>query len=341
MFLWRIKIEKPTVLVLDIDTVVLDNDDAKNRHGVSPTYKKKKGFQPFLIKWDRYIIDAVFRGGKKHSNHGDTVKNSLDYLVRLVRSGYRADILIIVTCDSGFFDQKLYNLFENELGLLYIGAGKMYEDIREHVSCLSEDAFFIEEKNRNANVRSQWKCTEFFNGRKSWNKERRAVYTVHIMEPNPRLLLGQERIYYTNIGESDVLTQQLIQAGCSDYLEAATIVKLAHQRGEAELIHRNLKEFGFQKMPFKRFACNEAFFYTMVLSFNLYESYIWDVCLETKRVPLSCHPNTFRRRLIGFAGKIVRHGMRCILKGTVQVRERLQLDRKWELCNKGLEVLLL
>jgi len=340
MFLWRLRIEEPRVLVLDIDTVVLDNDDAKNRAGVSPTYKKKKGFQPFLVKWDRYIIDAVFRGGKKHSNHGDTVKNSLDYLVRLVRSSYRSDIPIIVTCDSGFFNQKLFDFFENELSILYVCSGKMYDDVRKHVASLSEDAFFIVEKNRSANDRSRWKCTEMFNGRKSWDKERRAIYTVHIMESNQRLLLGLESIYYTNIGESDVLTQQLMQAGGSDYLEAAAIVKLAHQRGEAELLHRNFKEFGFQQMPFKRFASNEAFFYTMVLSFNLYESYKWDVCRETGIVALTCHPNTFRRRLIDFAGKIIRHGRRCILKVTAPVRERLQLDRLWELCNRGPDVLL-
>jgi hypothetical protein len=340
MFLWRLRIEKPDVLVLDIDTVVLDNDDAKKRAGVSPTYKKKKGFQPFLVKWDRYIIDAVFRGGKKHSNHGNTVKNSLDYLVRLIRSSYRVDIPIIVTCDSGFFDQKLFDFFEHELGILYVCTGKMYEDVRNHVAGLSEDAFFIVEKNRSANDRSQWKCTEMFNGRKSWDKERRAIYTVHIMESNQRLLLGLESIYYTNIGECDVLTKQLTQAGGGEYLEAATIVKLAHQRGEAELLHRNFKEFGFERMPFKRFASNEAFFSTMVLSFNLYESYKWDVCQETGIVQLTCHPNTFRRKLIDFAGKVARHGRRCILKVTASVRERLQLDGLWELCNRGPDVLL-
>lgn len=341
MFLWRLRIEKPSVLVLDIDTVVMDNDDAKKRAGVSPTYKKKKGFQPFLVKWDRYIIDAVFRGGKKHSNHGDTVKNSLGHLVGQIRNGYRADIPIILTCDGGFFDQKLFDFFERELGILYVCTGKLYEDVREHVSNLKEDAFFFVEKNRSANDRSQWKCTEFFNRRKSWKKERRAIYTVHTMESNQRLLLGQESIYYTNIGDSHVLTEQLKQAGCATYLEAASIVKLAHQRGEAELLHRNFKEFGFQQMPFKKFNCNEAFFYTMVLSFNLYESYKWDVCRETGIVPLTCHPNTFRRKLIDFAGKIVRHGRRCILKVTAQVREGLELDRLWQLCNRGPGVLML
>ena len=52
--------------------MVMDNDDAPKRHGVKPTYKKVLGFQPLQMTWGRYIIDAVFRGGDKHSNHGDT-----------------------------------------------------------------------------------------------------------------------------------------------------------------------------------------------------------------------------------------------------------------------------
>lgn len=341
MFLWRLKIESPSIITLDIDTVVLDNDDADQREGVSPTYKKKKGFQPFLVKWDRYIIDAVFRGGKKHSNHGNTVKNSLDYLVRLIRTGYRSDIPIIVTCDCGFFDQKLFDYFEKTLGILYICTGKLYNDVREYVANQNQESFFIIEKNRNGVERSQWKCCELFDSRKSWQKARRAIYTIHIMESDQRLLFGKDSIYYTNIGESPALTQQLKEAGYASYLNASSIVQLAHQRGEAELLHRNFKEFGFQKMPFKRFYCNEAFFYIMALSFNLYESYKWDVCSKLEIVPLTCHPNTFRRKLIDFAGKIVWHSRRCVLKVTAVVREKLQLDRLWELCNRESEVLLI
>lgn len=95
---------------------------------------------------------------------------------------------------------------------------------------------------------------------------------------------------------------------------ALNIIKLAHQRGEAELVHRNLKEFGFEQMPFKKFSSNHAFFQMMVLSFNLYESFKWDICQEVGVVALSAQPNTFRRTFIDIAGKIVRHGRKCILK---------------------------
>lgn len=342
MFLWRLKLEKPSVLFLDIDTVVLNNDDAKKRDGVSPTYKKKKGFQPYLVKWDRYIIDAVFRGGKKHSNHGDTVKNSLTHLVCLIRCNYSAEIPIIVTCDSGFFDQKLFEFFETDLCIHYICTGKLYDDIRERVSGMKSEEFFIYRQNEKGqeNEQSQWKCVELRDRRNSWQKERRALYSVHIVESNQRLLFGVESIYYTNIGENDYMTEKLEKAGLSEYLDAENIIKLAHQRGEAELVHRNLKEFGFEQMPFKKFSSNHAFFQMMVLSFNLYESFKWDICQEVQVVALSSRPNTFRRTFIDIAGKIVRHGRRCILKITKEVKERLSLERIWDLCNKLPEVLL-
>jgi len=46
LFVWRLKLSLPRIVELAIDTMVMDNDEALLRHGVQPTYKKKKGFQP-------------------------------------------------------------------------------------------------------------------------------------------------------------------------------------------------------------------------------------------------------------------------------------------------------
>jgi hypothetical protein len=43
LFIWRLHIEQPNIIILFGDTMVLDNDDAKVREAVEPTYKKKKG----------------------------------------------------------------------------------------------------------------------------------------------------------------------------------------------------------------------------------------------------------------------------------------------------------
>ena len=55
LFVWRLHLRKPDLIELGIDTMVLDNNDAKCRHGVKPTYKKVKGFQPLQMNWGRLI----------------------------------------------------------------------------------------------------------------------------------------------------------------------------------------------------------------------------------------------------------------------------------------------
>jgi len=51
LFIWRLKLTQPEVIELTIDTMVMDNDEAPKRHGVQPTYKKVKGFQPLQVIW--------------------------------------------------------------------------------------------------------------------------------------------------------------------------------------------------------------------------------------------------------------------------------------------------
>ncbi len=39
--------KQPDVIRIDIDTMVMDNDEADVRHGAGPAYKKIKGFSRF------------------------------------------------------------------------------------------------------------------------------------------------------------------------------------------------------------------------------------------------------------------------------------------------------
>jgi len=38
LFLWRLQQEKPDMVVLTLDTMVMDNDEALQREGCDPTY---------------------------------------------------------------------------------------------------------------------------------------------------------------------------------------------------------------------------------------------------------------------------------------------------------------
>jgi hypothetical protein len=86
LFLWRLRREKMRVVMLTLDTMVMDNDEALQREGCDPTYKKVKGFQPLQLIWEGKIVDAIFRRGKRHSNYGRDVEKMIRGIVSLMRT---------------------------------------------------------------------------------------------------------------------------------------------------------------------------------------------------------------------------------------------------------------
>ena len=323
LFLWRLKLATPKMIELGIDTMVMDNDEAKKRHGVQPTYKKVAGFQPLQMTWGRFIIDAVFRGGKKHSNYGDTVQRMVTHMVHKIRTCYRDDVPIVIRMDAGFFDQKLLAVFE-QLNVGYVCTGKLYKDIQTHVRAAERKHWQRTQKGNHA-----WDYLEFGDRRQSWKKFRRAVF-CRPMDKDGQLLLEfvrPETVLYTNLGMGAVIDQQLKEAGYEYLLQTESIVALAHGRGADELVHRTLKDFACQTLPFKKFAHNAAFYYTMLTAFFLFECFKEDVCSEV--VPVESYPTTLRRKIIDLAAKIVRTSGKIILKVTQAAWDALQFDRLW------------
>lgn len=97
------------------------------------------------------------------------------------------------------------------------------------------------------------------------------------------------------------MDKQLEDAGGGHWLKAAGIIECAHGRGPDELVHRALKEFGPETLPFKRFAPNAAFYYTILLAFSLYEAFKEDVCQAV--VPIGAYVTTVRRKVVDVAAK--------------------------------------
>ena len=254
VFKKALKVQKPEAIVLDVDTVVYDNDTALMREGCSPTYKKVKGFQPLMVKWGNLVVWSEFREGKVHSNHGTTVNHALKVLVQLIHSVLGSEVPIIVTLDSGFFDQKIFKNLEKK-NVSYVCSGKMYKDIPTLIDTLPATAFKTFKSPNLGCIGEQqskiatspdgvWEYAEIQDVRGSWDIARRAVYTRRTRTNDGQMeMLGLEAIYYTNL----------------DW-EAEAIIATAHARGEAELLHRKLKEFAGELMPFKDFAKNEAWF---------------------------------------------------------------------------------
>ncbi len=326
LFLWRLHIENPEVIVLGVDTMVMDNSESDVRHGVEPTYKQGvKGFQPLHVTWGRYLIDAVFRGGSKHSNHGDTVSKTLRRLVRLIRTRYRAGVPIIVRMDAGFFDQKLMEDLES-LSVGYIIGGKLYRDVVEQADSALEDAWHTYR-----NDHQQWQYLEMADRRGTWKHSRRAIYCRTLTENNGQRVLDfacRNSILYTNLDPDTEFGRKLKEAGHAHFLEAKSIIRHFHDRGCDELVHRALKEFRAEALPFKRFTANAAFYHVMLLAFFLYEAFKEDVCGDV--LPISSYVTRMRRRVIDIAAKIVRSGGRTILKVTAATHRALDLKMMWD-----------
>ena len=324
LFVWRLNLVKPDVIELNIDTMVMDNDEAEARHGVEPTYKKIKGFQPLQMTWGRFVIDAVFRGGSKHSNHGDTVEKMVRHLVKRIRTKYRPDVPIIIKMDKGFFDQKLFEVFE-ELGIGYIASGKLYDDIKEYVAKVDCETWRTYQ-----NKEQVWDYVEFMDRRASWTKIRRAIYCRPRYEGNQLLLdfARPDTILYTNLGMGQEIDELLTNAGHTYLVAAEKVIECAHSRGRDELVHRALKDFGHEELPFQRFVPNAAYYFTMALAFFLFETFKEDVCSAV--VPVTAYATTVRRRIFDCAAKLVKKAGRIILKVTSATWKALKLDVLWE-----------
>lgn len=228
LFVWRLRLECPSVIFLMLDTMVMDNDDALKRQGVSATYKKKKGFQPLHLIWEGKIVDAIFRGGSKHGNSGTAAKNMLVRSIRLIRSQYNETVPIIVRMDSGFFDADL-----------------------------------------------------------------------------------------------------------TDLLQPQQIIANHHLRGADELPHRSLKDFASQKLPFQKFNANASWYYCMIMSLFVFESFKEDHL--TDLVEVGAYPTTVRRIVIDIAAKIVRKSHYVILKVTRDVMDRLDFGFLWKASQQHLD----
>ena len=327
LFIWRLNVDEPEVVILDVDAMVMENNEARSREGVTKTYKQVRGFAPLQMVWNRTIVDAVFRAGHHHSNHKDTTEKMVSHMVGKIRSRYSSSVPIIVRQDSGYFDQKLFDLYE-KLGVGYVSGGKLYASIKEHVSAAGDDAWSI-----HLNNDQEWRYLELGDRRGTWEHFRRAIFCRPTYE-NRQMLLEFARpdtLIYTNLGTGAELDDALRIAGAGHLLEAEGIVECYHDRGFDELVHRAFKDFVDQRLPFKRFRQNSAFYYTALVAFALFEAFKADVTNIV--IPDTVYATTFRRRFIDVAGKIVTHAGRIVLKITRATLARLKMDELWLRCS--------
>ena len=115
------------------------------------------------------------------------------------------------------------------------------------------------------------------------------------------------------------------------YFETESIIQTSHKRGADELIHRSIKEMATkEQLPFKAFGMNRAYYFLLVITHFLFETYKQDVATDV--MPATAYPNTFRRKLIDFAAKIISGAGAITMKVTKTVYEAIDIVGLWKKC---------
>ncbi len=317
--------------------MVMDNDGAEKREGVEPTYKGVEGFQPFQVTFDQFVADALLRGGSKHSNNGETAIEAIRHLTEKIRKALGEEVPIVVRMDAGFCDKKIYQTCE-ELGIGYLSSGRLLKEIREEAERRPDSEWTIYQNDSSQSDPDngrEWAYHERGDRRGTWSRFRRMIYVRPCRKEGQRKLAfaRKDTVIYTNLGQGGPIDQRLKEAGKSSLLQVESVIEAYHDRGRDELVHRALKDFGTERMPFEDFFQNMAFYSMMVLSFNLYEAFKEDVfgTEETEgsaaRIPLSSYATRLRREVIDIAGKLIRTGRRTILKVTEATARRLNVEK--------------
>jgi hypothetical protein len=161
---------------------------------------------------------------------------------------------------------------------------------------------------------------------------RRALYSrVETTDDGQYLLpVGKktESILYTNVKKTSSVGQQLLAAGHEALLKPDALLHLYHGRGSDEQVHRRLKDFGFEALPFERFQKNEAFYLLMLIAFFCQEAFKESVCKGL--LPARSYPTRLRRTVIDIAAKVVRSARTVRLKIPEGVFEALRFERLFQ-----------
>jgi hypothetical protein len=248
--------------------------------------------------------------------------------------------------DAGFCDKRIYQACE-ELGIGYVSSGRLLVEVKEGAEKVPETSWSIYQDGSDSGPGGlrEWAYHQRGDRRGTWSRFRRMIYTRLRCENGQRTFdfACKDTIIYTNLGLDGPIDRRLKKAGKEALLGASSLIEMHHGRGRDELVHRALKDFGTERMPFEDFFPNMAFYSTMLLAFNLYEVFKEDglqaeegkaeegEAEEEKegseaRIPLSSYARRLRREVIDIAGKLVRTAGRTILKVTEATARRLDIE---------------
>ena len=325
LFLRRLKSLSPKLVVLGVDSMVMNNDDAECRMGVAPTYKKLKGYHPLQMTCNGMLIDGIFRRGDRYTHEFKLTSAMIRRMVRKIRETLGDDVAIIVTMDAGYCDEKLIRYLDEDLKVGFVIAGKLYKSFKNEIGTIAEHQWSeFSSDNRH------WKYMEMGYKCNKWLKYYRAVLTQIESREDGAIYLDFARptsLILTNIGRNENLFHTSALPEVQDLMTPEGLIRLFQKRGAEELCHRSLKDFGFEQLPFSQFGANMGMYHCMLIglaAFELFKAEVLDGVIEAGH-----YPTTVRRKIIDVAAKITKSSRKMLLKFRDCTMDSLNLQEVW------------
>jgi hypothetical protein len=284
-----LKPEPPTRVIFDLDSTVLIlyGKQEMARIGYNPKKLGRPSYHPLLCfnGITKDFWHGELRPGDTHTATGtvELLKASFAKLPSSVK-------IVIIRADKGFYDHETVEYLETNKALFVIVA-KLTGPVKRRISTLSYQIHS-----------SGLETAEFIYQPTRWKKEYRFLVVRRPIPEDP----------------TEQLT--LFSMGKYSYQVLVTNMKLTplhtwrfyNGRAAVELIIKELKgDYPLGKIPTKHFAANQAYFHTLLFSYNLI-NWFKRLCLPKEFQNMTL--NTLRARLLLIPSELVRSKNRPTLK---------------------------
>jgi len=284
-----LKPRPPTKVIFDLDSTVLIlyGKQEMARIGYNPKKWGRPSYHPLLCfnGITKDFWHGELRPGDTHTATGtvELLKEVFAKLPPSVKS-------VIIRADKGFYDHETIEYLESNKALFVIVA-KLTAPVKRIISTLSYQVHS-----------SGLETAEFMYQPTKWKKEYRFVVVRRLIPEDPT-----EQLTLFSMGK---YSYQVIVTNMK--LTPLHIWRFYNGRAAVELIIKELKgDYPLGKIPTKYFAANEAYFHTLLFSYNLI-NWFKRLCLPTEFHNMTL--KTLRARLLLIPGELIRPDNRPTLK---------------------------
>jgi hypothetical protein len=279
----------PTKVIFDLDStvLVLYGKQEMARIGYNPKKWGRPSYHPLLCfnGLTKDFWHGELRPGDTYTATGtvELLRVSFAKLPPSVRS-------VIIRADKGFYDHETIEYLESKKALFTMVA-KLTGPVKRKLSTLSYQVHS-----------SGLETAEFMYQPTRWEKEYRFVVIRRLIPEDPT-----EQLTLFSMGK---YSYQVIVTNMR--LTPLNTWRFYNGRAAVELIIKELKgDYPLGKIPTKYFAANEAYFHTLLFSYNLIN---WFKRLTLPKEFQNMTLKTLRARLLLIPGELIKSGNRRTLK---------------------------